>query len=168
MPSPGLGSHITAVHLCLSLSPLQSGSCHRAVPELAPLCPQRHPPGHRNHRGAGERQVVWAEARGRCSRGPICLTVSAALGEMFTGVLGAHAALENFRPVTCLPLTAPDVVLSPALSGWAGDRLLTPRRSWKEHLSRQGLQTCALEEAGGQPCCPFWNRAFFSLCHLCL
>ena len=51
--SPRLGSHTVAVYLYLSLSPLQTGSCHRTGPGLAPLCPQHHLPGHRNHRGAG-------------------------------------------------------------------------------------------------------------------
>ena len=51
--SPRLGSHTVAVYLYLSLSPLQTGSCRRTGPGLAPLCPQHHLPGHRSHRGAG-------------------------------------------------------------------------------------------------------------------
>lgn len=65
--SPRLGSQIVAVYLSLSLSPLQTGSFPRAGPGLAPLFLQCHPPGQRNHRGAGGQQVVGAGARGRRS-----------------------------------------------------------------------------------------------------
>lgn len=43
LPSSRLGSNSTAAHVYLSLSPLQTGSCPRAWPELALLCPQGHP-----------------------------------------------------------------------------------------------------------------------------
>lgn len=83
------------------------------------------------------------------------------------GVLGAQAALVNFGPVTCLPLTGPCRGSELELSYWEGASPCPQERLEGASLQERLANRC-IRGSRGQPGLSILEEGLFSLCHLYL